>query len=219
MRTTLSFLKIVYLLLAFACSMIAVRFLYSGEHRFLFISWNLFLAWLPWRISTQFNSMQNKHRLQQALLLLVWLLFFPNALYVVTDLIHLQAVTIVPVWFDAILLFAAAVTGLVMAFASLLRLEEYVQTKYSERFTAFLIAFVLFLGSFGVYLGRFLRWNSWDILKDPAGVFYQIAHRIIFPLSHGRTWGITLLLSVFFYLLWLLVKKMPGHIGRASYKV
>ncbi len=199
------------LLLLFTCSMIAARFVYSGEHRFLFITWNLFLAWLPWGISSLFSGMHKKHWLQQALLLWVWLLFFPNSLYVVTDIIHLPAVTKVPVWFDAILLFAAAITGLIMAFASLLRLEQYLQIKCSGRFVPVLIGVVLFLGSFGVYLGRFMRWNSWDILKDPAGISYQIAHRFIFPLSHGRTWGITLMLSVFFYLLWLLVKKIPGH--------
>ncbi len=207
MKIELTFERLLFLMLVFAGSMIVVRFFYSGQYLFFFLIWNLFLAWLPLFISRLFNSLHKAHLIKQLIVLCVWQLLFPNALYVVTDIIHLPAKTTVPVWFDAVLLFSAAVTGLVMAYVSLLRLEVYLQKRFSNAIVNLIIAAVLFLGSFGVYLGRFLRWNSWDIISNPKGLLYQVVHRFMFPLQHERTWGITIMLFAFFWLLWLLIKK------------
>lgn len=216
MKIELTFERILFLMLVFAGSMIVVRFFYSGQYLFFFLIWNLFLAWLPLFISRFFNSLHKAHLIKQLIVLCIWQLLFPNALYVVTDIIHLPAKTTVPVWFDAVLLFSAAVTGLVMAYVSLLRLEVYLQKRFGNAIVNLIIAVVLFLGSFGVYLGRFLRWNSWDIISNPKGLLYQVVHRFVFPFQHERTWGITIMLFAFFWLLWLLIKKMPGAVNRAS---
>jgi uncharacterized membrane protein len=215
MNAALSFQKILALLLGFIGSLITVRYFYSGEPRFFFLVWNLFLAWVPLAVCAVLKN-SKQHWAKQTLLFLVWLLFFPNGLYVVTDLVHLNSKSSVPVWFDAVLLFSAAITSLIMAFASLLKMEVFLLRRFTENTVQWMIMAILFLGSFGVYLGRFLRWNSWDIVNSPVELMGQVAHRLLFPLEHGRTWSTTLVLAVFFYLLWLVIKKMPGHLNRAA---
>lgn len=215
MKTSPSFHNALLLLLGFIGSLIAVRFLYSGEYRFLFLVWNLFLAWVPLAISGCLKN-PKQHWTKQMAFFTVWLLFFPNGLYVVTDLIHLHSNSTVPLWFDAVLLFTAAITSLIMAFASLRNIEVFLLKRFSEKAVQLMTMTILFLGSFGVYLGRFLRWNSWDIINNPVELMSQVVYRFIFPFDHGRTWGTTLVLTVFFYLLWLIIKKMPGHLNRAA---
>ena len=197
--------------------MLIIRFIYSDRLDFIFLVWTLFLAWIPFTVSALFKKMLYRQRWKQAVLLLIWLLFFPNALYIVTDLIHLEMETTIPKWYDAILLFSSCITGLMMAFVSLLRVEKYLCNKFSGNIVNTLMLCVLFLGSFGVYLGRFLRWNSWDILINPGGLFFSIAERVIYPFQYLQTWGITLLFTTLFYLLYLAVKKLPDYLNQATY--
>ncbi len=79
-----------------------------------------------------------------------------------------------------------------------------------------MILFILFLGSFGVYLGRFLRWNSWDIVSNPFQLLLSIGHRVVSPFDHVQTWGITIVFTVFFYLLYVAIKKLPGYLSQAN---
>ncbi len=211
MQKGFSFQKLLVAFFAFIFLMLAARFIFTGKPGFIFLIWNLFLAWIPFAMSTQFKKLQNSSLLKQAALFFVWLLFFPNALYVVTDLIHLNVQTAVPKWFDAVLLFTAAVTAIFMALVSLLRMEKFIATKF--KMVNGIMMVIIFLGSFGVYLGRFLRWNSWDLISNPLPLFAAMAERFIFPLRHIQTWGITCLLTILFYLLFLAVKKLPGYIN------
>jgi len=152
---------------------------------------------------------------KQIAVFFTWLIFFPNALYIVTDLIHLEQETSVPKWYDAVLLFSSSVTGLMMAFVSLLRVEKFFIYKFNHRLADAGILSVLFLGSFGVYLGRFLRWNSWDIISNPSSLLFSIVRRFVFPFQYLQTWGITLILTTLFYLLYLAIKKLPGYLNQA----
>ena len=149
------------------------------------------------------------------LLFSVWLIFFPNAFYIVTDLIHLGVKTTIPKWFDAVLLFTSCIMGLLMAFVSLLRVENFLGKKFNSQKVHTMMIGILFLSSFGVYLGRFLRWNSWDIVSNPLELLYAIAQRIIFPLQHVQTWGVTILFTILFHLLFLAIKKLPDYLNQA----
>lgn len=207
MKTTLSLQKTVLLLLAFIGCLIAARFVYSGQYRFFFLVWNLFLAWLPFTISTLFEKLNKSAWYKQAVAFVTWLVFFPNSLYVFTDLIHLKQAAGVPLWYDAVLLFAAALAGLIMAFISLYKTELFLANRFGKRKAEFISVALLLAGSFGVYLGRFLRFNSWDVIQDPVALLYQIAHRFVFPFQHGKTWGTTFLFFTFFGLLWFFIKN------------
>ena len=214
MKKSTSVASLLAIFFAFIGLMIAVRIIYSGKLNYLFLVWNLFLAWMPYLISTGFSALHRKSRLWKKIILLsVWLIFFPNALYIVTDLIHLEQDTNIPKWFDAILIFTSSVVGLIMAFISLFRVESFLLKQFENVTVNRTIPVILFLGSFGVYLGRFLRWNSWDIVQNPMGLATEIGERFIFPLQHTRTWGVTLMLTALFYLLYLSIKKLPDMPG------
>jgi uncharacterized membrane protein len=190
--------------------------MYSGSLLFIFLSWNIFLAWIPFRISKIFIKSEKQNPWKIYTLLGIWLLFFPNALYIITDLVHLDLETNVPKWFDAILLFASSLAGLMMAFMSLYRVESYLSKIIHKKWMPAVMLLILSMGSFGVYLGRFLRWNSWDIINHPVGLATTIVQPFLCPLEYSRAWGITVILTAFFYLLYTSVKKMPGYINRTK---
>ena len=216
MKTTFSFQKILLAFYAFIGLLIAVRIFYTGSTLYLFLVWNIFLAWIPCMISSLFNKMSDKAKWKQVLVFCCWLAFFPNALYIVTDLVHIDLESPVPKWFDALLLFSSAVLGLILAFISLYRVETFLSKTINKKLHAPLILFILFLCSFGVYLGRFLRWNSWDIVSNPFQLLLSIGHRIVSPFDHVQTWGITLLFTAFFYLLYVAIKKLPGYLSQVN---
>lgn len=218
MKTTFSFHQLLFVFFAFIGLLLVVRIMYSGSLLYLFLVWNIFLAWIPFLISSLFAQLDRKVRWKQLLVFCCWLAFFPNSLYIVTDLIHLQIESIVPKWFDALVLFSSSMAGLMMAFASLYRVEKYLQRIIDMKFIPFSILAILFLGSFGVYLGRFLRWNSWDILSSPLQLLFSIGHRVISPIENVNTWGITVVFTIFFYLLYISIKKMPGYLSQADVK-
>ncbi len=194
--------------IVFILGMIVCRVLYSGSDRFIFLLWNLFLAWIPFRVSLLLYSHKYIGKWASFFWAGVWLLFFPNALYIITDLIHLEEKTNVPIWYDAVLLFTSAIAGLLLAFASLYKAEQFFRRQFGYGTSNILIVLCLFMGSFGVYLGRFLRWNSWDIIISPMKLAREIAVRFLFPFEYYQTWAISLLFTSFFSLLYFTVKKL-----------
>ena len=174
------------------------RMYYSGYNTFLFFNWNLFLAILPYVISTFFLLYYKKINslLLYAIILTSWLLLFPNAPYIVTDFFHLEPRPGIPYWYDLGMIFSFAWNGLLLGFISLYD----IQTAFARRFSAFkgwaFAILSLVLGSFGIYLGRYERFNSWDVLTNPAGLFLDIADRFIHPMNHPRTTLMTILFSV-----------------------
>jgi uncharacterized membrane protein len=205
-----SLVHLLALTVGFTISLVLFRIFYSGSLMYIFFGWNLFLAAVPLAISSFLVYAKNKNI--QWLLFALWLLFFPNSLYIVTDLLHLKARYPVPLWFDSVLVFSAAFNGLIIAYASLQRTELFLRTKFSHSRTGIIIYACLFVSSFGIYLGRFLRWNSWDILSDPLGLILQVTDRIFNPFEHPRTWGMTIVFTLFFSIYYFSIKKLPGLI-------
>jgi uncharacterized membrane protein len=177
------------------------RFIYTDTPEFfLFLNWNLFLAAIPWIISTIltiYPKLQTS-RLRLMVLIFSWLLFFPNSLYILTDLYHLELRTSMPKWFDLVLILTYAWTGLMFGFMSLWDIEKIIGKRLRRKNLMPLVSFsILFLGSFGIYLGRYLRWNSWDIIREPLNMFYDISERVMNPLENKGFWGMTLLMFIF----------------------
>jgi uncharacterized membrane protein len=171
----------------------------SESRMFLFLNWNLFLAFIPWALSSvllMYPKLQQKKRIVFALMC-VWILFFPNAPYILTDLFHLKYVNTMPMWFDLLLILSFAWVGLLFGFLSLWDIEKFLEKSLNKKLIPILSSCMLFLGSFGIYLGRYLRWNSWDIMQQPLGIIYDIGDRVINPFEHPRTWGVTLFMGLF----------------------
>ena len=151
-----------------------VRAEYSGSGRYGFLIWNLFLAWIPFLISYFAYTLT----LRQKLLYLVipiaaffWLIFFPNAPYILTDFQHLAVISPeLPVWYDVLMLIWFAFTGLLLGVVSLFLMQEIIRREFGRWTGWAFVAVVVGLSSIGIYVGRFLRWNSWDIFHNPAGM-------------------------------------------------
>lgn len=204
-----SFNRLLTIFFIFIALLISARMIYSGSVRYIFMCWNIFLAWIPYVLSNFFTAYQQKAKWKQLVLFTTWLLFFPNALYIVTDLIHLEESTNVPVWYDAVLLFASSFIGLLMAFVSLFRIEQSLKTALQKKWIPIIIPAILFLGSFGVYLGRFQRWNSWDIIHDPLSLGADIFSRFSSPIDNIKTWAITFILTGLYSVLYFSIKILP----------
>lgn len=113
-----------------------------------------------------------------------------------------------PIWFDLVLILSFAWTGLLFGFLSLLDIENILGKSIKSRYITLISIGLMFLGSFGIYLGRFLRWNSWDIISEPFKLIYDIGDRIINPFSHPRTWGVTILMGILLTIIYLSLKLM-----------
>jgi uncharacterized membrane protein len=158
------------------CALVGARAVYlsrsgeTGEFRFLYLVWNLFLAWVPLAAAVPLYAVQAGGRarpLASGALAVVWFLFFPNAPYIITDVVHLYERPPVPYWFDIITIMAFALTGLFLGYLSLYLVQEVVRSR-GGRIVSWIFAFgMLALSSLGIYFGRFLRWNSWDVLVSP----------------------------------------------------
>ncbi len=209
MKQENNFNRLLTVFLAFVTMLLLARMVYSGTIRYLSMAWNIFLAWIPYVLSGFFSAYLKKEKWKQAVLFMTWLLFFPNALYIVTDLIHLEEETNVPLWYDAVLLFASSFAGIVMAFVSLQRAEMFLRNYISIVLVKFIIPLLIFLGSFGVYLGRFQRWNSWDVIQNPLGLGMDIAERIFSPIDNAKTWATTIIFTALYSMLYFFISNIP----------
>lgn len=204
---TTNYLLIGFSLFCFCLSLFRVY--YTGTVSYLFLNWNLFLAIVPWTFSFYLSrSAKQSNTIQFVLLLTMWLLFFPNSPYILTDLFHLRKNTAMPIWYDLMLILSFAWTGLLFGFISLMKIEEIALRRWSGFQVNFLVVTLLFASGFGVYLGRFLRWNSWDMMTHPLSVLSDIFNRFYDPLSHGRTWGVTLLMGTFLSMVYFSIKSL-----------
>jgi len=175
------------------------RFIYTDTKAFLFLNWNLFLAFLPWFFSTVLIVYPILQKMKICVFGIIgsWLLFFPNAPYILTDLFHLRAKSTMPLWFDLVLILSFAWVGLLYGYMSLWNIEKVLSANLNKNLIPVVSMILLFFGSFGIYLGRYLRWNSWDIINKPLRLFNDISDRVIDPVSHLQTWGMTFFMFVF----------------------
>ncbi|UOQ51047.1 DUF1361 domain-containing protein [Hymenobacter cellulosivorans] len=198
LRQRLNLLLVLGASLALSVVLIVFRVFLTQKIYFVFLLWNLFLALIPFGLSTMLGLAAGPVRARVLLPVgAVWLLFFPNAPYILTDLFHLEPRSGVPYWYDLALILTCAWNGLMLAYASLLDMQNLVQRRMGSAASWVFVVVALLLSSFGIYLGRFLRFNSWDIITNPLTLFYDILNRVLHPAAHPRTWGVTLLFGVF----------------------
>jgi uncharacterized membrane protein len=174
---------------------------------YLFLAWNMFLAGVPLVISRALVK-QTAINVRALCFLLSWITFFPNAPYIITDVFHLIQRPAVPKWFDLLILVSAAWNGLTMGLVSLMQVEKFL-LKHLKKTTVNLFVFIsLITSAFGVYLGRFLRFNSWDVLTNPGSLLHKVLCRFINPLEHPRTWGFTVLFGGMLLIIHYTVRKL-----------
>lgn len=200
--------KAIIPLICFSLTLIAVRFLVAQNFNFIFLFWNLFLALIPLVFSHKLTGSATKSSAQQYCWAALWLLFFPNSVYIITDIFHFYERPPIAKWYDLILLFSSALNGMIAGFISLLEVEKWLKGKVKQRFVQPVLAFVLLLSSFGIYLGRYLRFNSWDIVAHPFRLGRGIFAHIIYPQQYAQSWLLSLVFGLWFYLIYSGIKRM-----------
>jgi len=164
---------------------------------YIFLIWNLLLAWIPYIAALQFSKMHSRGSgwLSMALCFGIWLLFLPNAPYIITDFLHFGHKPPIPLWYDMVLLFSFASTGLLLGLLSLRNMHQTLQKQFSKGFAKAIILASIGLSGFGIWLGRFQRWNSWDIFTRPDVLLLDIANTLTSWHELLRAIGISVLLS------------------------
>jgi len=193
--------------------MVAARMSYSDSARYTNLVWNLFLAWIPFVLSFAAFFLSLRRRLLYLVIpvtAFLWLLFFPNAPYILTDLQHLARESPdAPLWYDVIMLVWFAWTGLLLGLVSLYFMHEIMHRTFGRAVGWAFVLLVSGLSSFGVYLGRFGRFNSWDFLQAPGEIAVSILGLVIDPSL--RLVAFTFLFAVFYLFVYLTLYSF-GHL-------
>ena len=190
-----------------------LRLQWSGSLFGVFLIWNLFLAWLPFIFALLLSKADKSGatRLKKVALFSAWLLFFPNSPYILTDLFHLRLRADIPLWFDLILILSFAWNGLLLGYASLFEIQHFLKTKLSAPTVNLFVAALMVLCSFGIYLGRYPRRNSWDIITNPIALFTDIFQMLIHPMHNTRMIGVTFFFSLFLIFGYYTLRTLIHH--------
>lgn len=202
------FVESLIVLSVFALGLSYYRYLSSDSVRYAFLVWNLFLAWLPllfaWRLYKRTPkglgwSWPNFGWFA------AWLLFLPNAFYLISDFVHLRRTGEISIMYDVVLFGTYAIAGLVLGYTSLFLVHVRTMQRFGN-IAHWLVIIALLLSGFAIYLGRYLRWNSWDIITNPFGLLFDVSDSIVNPSEHILTFSTTLLffafLSVVYFVIW-----------------
>jgi len=185
--------------------LVAARIAFSDSERYKGLVWNLFLAWIPFMLAYLAYALSWKKPLLYFIMpiaVFLWLIFFPNAPYILTDLQHLSMESgAAPVWYDVIVMVWFSWTGLLLGLVSLYLMHDIVQRTFGRWLGWGFVFLVSGLSSFGVYLGRFVRFNSWDFLGDPKEIVVTILGLAIDP--SRRLVAFTILFAVFYLFVYL----------------
>lgn len=179
---------------------------------FNYLPWNLFLAWIPLLLAVRLVSVLQRKLWSswEALATSVlWLIFLPNSFYMISDFIHLQDVRRVDVLYDTIMFTAFIYTGVALGFSSLYLIHLQLKRRLSTRVAAAWVAVTLLICSSAIYVGRDLRWNSWDVVTNPGGLLFDISDRLLHPAAYPQM----LLTIVSFF---VLLMSMYGLLWRGA---
>jgi uncharacterized membrane protein len=179
--------------------MVAVRVAETGSLAYANLVWNLFLAWIPLGLAliVYDGARRGMHGAWLLALGGLWLLFFPNAPYLMTDLKYLREFDGAPLWYDAVMAGSAAVAGLALGFLSLFLIHSVAQRRFGAVWAWVGVWAMLLLSSIGVFLGRFQRFNSWDVFTDPKPILADLGKGLSDPLNYPKVLALTIVFSGF----------------------
>lgn len=214
----------VFILLNIACAvcigLVVARVAYSDSSRHLGLIWNLFLAWIPFMLA-YFAHAVSWRRVSLYFIIpaiaFLWLIFFPNAPYMLTDLQDLaREPGGAPLWYDVIIVVWSSWTGMLLGIISLYLMQDIIVRAVSRAAGWIFVFAISSLSSFGMYIGRFVRLNSWDILQDPAETAMEILGIVVAPSM--RLAAFTLLYTFFFLFIFLLLYSFSHMLHEQSFR-
>ena len=201
----------VFVLLNTACAvcigLVAARVAYSNSASRTDLIWNLFLAWIPFILAYLAHSISWRRiwvYLVIPIVAFLWLIFFPNAPYMLTDLQDLARISYsAPLWYDVLIVVWCSWTAMLLGIVSLYLMQDIVIRTFGRFIGWSFVLVISVLSSFGIYLGRFVRLNSWDILQNPKETAMSILGLIIDP--SRRLTAFTFSYTFFFLFVYLLL--------------
>jgi len=185
-------------------SMTITRIFMQGDYRYTFLVFNLFLAWIPFLLTQFLTSTKWTHKSKILLVLFIWFMFFPNAPYIITDLLHFKHYSLNILWFDSLLVFVYALTGLLLGANSLWSAECLIGKLYGATSSRITVILVAFTSGFGIYLGRFCRLSSWDLFHRPL----WLLSRVFYQFENPLTYKVTIVYGLVLTILYLIFVKM-----------
>lgn len=201
-RTTL------FLLLSYSILLLLCRATLTQSIYLFFLVWNTFLGIIPLLISSYIHftgELLSKTKL--VMLLLIWLVFLPNSFYIITDVVHLPKSSKHLFWLDATIILSCAITGFYAGFISINQISQVVQLKYAIKIQQWHLVLLAILSGFGIYIGRILRFNSWDIILQPTYLIETLFQQIIDlkPVLFSIHFGLFIYLTLYCF------KKITTH--------
>ncbi|WP_299337032.1 DUF1361 domain-containing protein [uncultured Psychroserpens sp.] len=203
--------KILSLLtISMALSIVLLMIRMKLHHSFylLFLVWNLFLAIIPFAITTGLTSRPKANKFSFFISFSAWILFLPNAPYIVTDLLHLTNSKPHLLWLDVLVITSFALNGLILFFLSLSDMEELLKQQLNVKFIIPILVSIFGLTAFGIYLGRFLRYNSWEIINNPLNLFSDSINLLFEP--NLEAWIFTLTFGAFLAITYWMLKAFSN---------
>jgi len=193
---------------SFSLSLMVFRIWYTGHLLFAFLAWNLFLAFVPFAISKTMAEPSINKKLKFAIGAFVWIVFLPNAFYIITDLFHLDMNGDVPLWYDLALLWSFAWNGLLFGILSIRQMELLFEKHIGKKMGLLFVLPIMALNGFGVYIGRYMRFNSWDVLTNPLQLINDICYLFIHPVRNRFDWSMIICYSILLALIYFTFKKL-----------
>ncbi|MCK8480151.1 DUF1361 domain-containing protein [Psychroserpens algicola] len=201
-------LSLLTISMALSIILLMIRMKIHQSFYLLFLVWNLFLAIIPYAITTSLTSASKLNKLTLFISFAVWLLFLPNAPYIVTDLLHLTRTNQHFLWLDILVIMSFAFNGLILFFLSLSDMEHLLKRYLNPKIISPMMLSIFGLTALGIYLGRFLRYNSWEILHNPLHIFSDIYDIIFQP--HIEAWVFTVTFASFLAITYWLLKAFSN---------
>lgn len=201
-------------------SLVSVGFFLINAHtthsrEFAYMNWNLFLAWLPlalalWLVRVLRRKLWSSW--EALLITAVWISFLPNSFYMISDFVHVQDIPSARLLYAVIMFASFIFNGVILGYLSLLLVHQELLQRVSRRTAGSLIGVVLAICSFAIYLGHDLRWNTWDVLRNPGGILVDISNHITNPTDrldiYTTTLGFFVLLSSLYIVMWYVARNM-----------
>lgn len=194
----------------FSLSLLAIRMIKTGRLSYGFLAWNLFLAFVPYFISQWLGRHPQilTSRIKLLSLVFVWIIFMPNSFYILTDLFHLNNMSKGDSWFDLTLILSFAWNGILFGILSIYKMEMLLKRAKGKFISGFIICVVMWLNAFGIYIGRFLRFNSWDIFVNPFSLVSEIVDMVFNPYDYRYVWAMSFCFAFFMAILYFTTKKL-----------
>lgn len=206
---------------SFSGLLVLARITVTGERTYLFLVWNLFLAFVPYFISQWLANRPGyiANRKVLVAVLIAWLLFIPNSFYILTDLFHLHEFDTAPKWFDLLLIFSFAWNGLLLGIFSVRTIEVILTNAIGRGSSLILVFAVMWLNAFGVYIGRYLRYNSWDVIAQPFALFTELAEILLHPFRNKTEWVMITVYAVFMTIIYMSIRKAGDSPAKPDHSI